>query len=113
MREICTQPCGAVGAGLRLPITLVNVSPSSKLSCRLPSSVPIQITPGREGDSRICVASEFAAYPSCLDAMGLSPETPMMACSGAQRLTFLLRSVGFIHHVSPRLLDLKKYCAAM
>src|ERR1017187_370535 len=96
-----------------LPITLVKVSPSSLLNCRLPSSVPIQMTPGRDGDSRICVASELAAQPSCLDAMGFSPETPIMACSGAQRLTLLLRSVGFIHQVSPRLLDLKKYCAAM
>src|SRR5579871_3673030 len=113
MREICTHPCGAFGAGLRLPITLVNVSPSSMLSCRLPSSVPIQITPGREGDSRICVASELAAYPSCFDGIGLSPATPMIACSGAQRLTFFERSVGFIHHESPRSLDLKKYCAAM
>ena len=37
----------------------------------------------------------------------------MMACSGAQRFTFLVRSFGFIDHVSPRLVDLKKYCAAM
>src|SRR5690242_10922997 len=102
MREICTHPFGAAGAGLMLPTTLVNVSPSSMLSCRLPSSVPIQITPGREGDSRTCVDSELEAYPSCLEAMGLSPGTPMMACSGAQRPTFLVRSVGFIHHVSPR-----------
>src|ERR1035438_10460078 len=96
-----------------LPMTLVNVSPSSLLTWRLPSSVPIQITPGREGDSRICVARELAAYPSCFSAMGFSPETPMMDCSGAQRGTFLLRSLGFMVHVSPRLVDLKKYCAAM
>ncbi|MBZ5582980.1 MAG: hypothetical protein LAQ30_12415 [Acidobacteriia bacterium] len=45
--------------------------------------------------------------------MGLSPGTPMMGISGAQRLIFLVRSVGFIHQESPRLVDLKKYCAAM
>ena len=37
----------------------------------------------------------------------------MMDIFGAQRSTFLLKSAGFIHHVSPRLLDLKKYCAAI
>src|ERR1700722_9757885 len=94
-------------------ITLVNVSPPSWLTCRLPSSVPIQITPGRDGDSRTCVASELAAYPSCFDAIGLSPATPMMGISGDQRFTFLVKSVPFMVHVSPRLVDLKKYCAAM
>ena len=37
----------------------------------------------------------------------------MIGISGAQRLMFFVRSVGFIHHVSPRLLDLKKYWPAM
>jgi len=43
----------------------------------------------------------------------LSPGIPIIDISGAHRFTFLVRSVGFIHHESPRLLDLKKYCDAM
>src|SRR5438445_566536 len=110
MRATCVNPFGAEAM---LPMTFVNVVPASWLTCRLPSSVPIQMTPGRDGDSRTCVAAELAAYPSCFEAIGLSPGTPMIAMSGAQRLMCFVRSVGFIHHVSPRSFDLKKYCAAM
>src|SRR5690348_171716 len=96
-----------------LPITFVKFSPPSSLTCRLPSSVPTQITPVRDGDSRTCVAVELVEYPSCLDAIGLSPATPMIGISGAQRLMFLVRSWVFITHVSPRFVDLKKYWPAM
>src|SRR5579875_1794740 len=96
-----------------LSYTLVNVSPPSWLTCKFPSSVPIQMMPGRDGDSRTWVASELDEYPSCLATMGLSPGFPMIAISGAQRFKCLLRSVGFIHHVSPRFVDLKKNCDAM
>ena len=37
----------------------------------------------------------------------------MMGISADQRFTFFVRSVVFMRHVSPRLVDLKKYCAAM
>src|SRR5665213_1466521 len=37
----------------------------------------------------------------------------MMGISGDQRLTFLVKSLVFMRHVSPRLVDLKKYCDAM
>lgn len=95
------------------PITLVNVSPPSRLTCRFPSSVPIHSTPGRDGDSRTCVIRELAEYPSCFSAIGLSPATPIIGISADQRFTFFDKSVEFIHHVSPRLFDLKKNCAAM
>src|SRR5437899_1127607 len=57
MREISAYGLGAPGM---LAYTLVKVSPLFWLTCRLPSSVPIQITPGRDGDSRTCVVSELA-----------------------------------------------------
>src|SRR5690348_15244714 len=101
------------GAPAMLPYTFVNVSPPSWLSCRLPSSVPIQITPGFEGDSRICVASELDEYPSCFATIGLSPARFMIGISAPQRFTCFVRSVVFIVQVSPRLFDLKKYCAAI
>src|SRR6185312_7124318 len=107
---MCVYPRGPFGM---LPYTLVNVSPPSWLTCRLPSSVPTQITPGRDGDSRTCVAVELVEYPSCLDAIGLSPATPMIGSSGAQRLMFFVSSFLFITHVSPRFVDLKRYWPAM
>src|ERR1035438_2609490 len=110
MRAISGWPLGAPAMFL---YTLVKLSPASWLTCKLPSSVPTQMTPGLEGDSRTCVESELAEYPSCFSAMGLSPATPMMGSSGSQRLTFCVRSVGFMVQVSPRLLLLKKYCDAM
>src|SRR4051812_29814420 len=96
-----------------LPMTLVHDSPPSRDTCRLPSSVPIHSTPGRDGDSRTCVTKDIDEYPSFFSAIGLSPAMPMIDISGAKRFTFLLRSVGFIHHESPRFVDLKKYWAAM
>ncbi|MBZ5582979.1 MAG: hypothetical protein LAQ30_12410 [Acidobacteriia bacterium] len=57
MREMWVYPLGAPG---RLAYTLTKVSPPSWLTWRFPSSVPTQTTPGREGDSRTCVAVELA-----------------------------------------------------
>ena len=68
---------------------------------------------GRGATSVGSVAVELAAYPSCFSAIGLSPATFMIGISGDQRLTFFERSFEFIRHVSPRLVDLKKYWEAM
>ena len=46
-----TQACG--GRPLTLPITLLQLPPPSRVSCRLPSSVPTQIRPACLGDSLI------------------------------------------------------------
>src|SRR3954451_12656707 len=110
IREMWVYPLGAPPT---FAMTFVKVSPLSWLTWRLPSSVPTQITPGRDGDSRTCVAVELVEYPSCFDGIGFLTPTPMIGMSGAQRLIFFVRSVLFIHHVSPRLFDLKKNCDAM
>src|SRR6185437_3309541 len=95
----------------RFAATLVKCSPPSMLSWRLPSSVPTQITPGRAGDSAIIVMSELVEMPSFFSSIGAVPGTPRMEKSGPKRFNCFVRSVGFTHQLSPRSVDLKKYCA--
>ena len=58
IREICDS---VFGAPVTLPYTLVNVTPPFWLTCKLPSSVPTQMTPGFDGDSRMIVMFELLA----------------------------------------------------
>src|SRR3569833_3183246 len=94
-----------------LAATLVKCSPPSMLSCRFPSSVPTQLTPGLAGDSAIIVMSELVEMPPFFSSIGALPGTPRIEKSGVKRFNCFVRSLGFTHQLSPRSFDLKKYCA--
>src|SRR5215813_8825912 len=106
MREIqngssfVSAPCGRPG---RFLPTSVNVRPPSRLTCRLPSSVPAHTTPGITGDSLTAMMVLYADKPSFLDSCDLSPPTPMTVT--LHRSTCLVRSALATHDV-PRSYDL-------
>src|SRR5262249_11160417 len=106
MREIqngsslVSAPCGR--PVMFLP-TSVNVSAPSRLTCRLPSSVPAHTTPGMTGDSLTAMIVLYAERPSFLESCDLSPATPITVT--LQRSTCLVRS-GLATHEMPRSYDL-------
>ena len=59
--------------------TSVNVTPPSRLTCRLPSSVPAHTTPGITGDSEIAVIVLYDDTPSFFESCVLSPGAPITA----------------------------------
>src|ERR1041384_8424806 len=83
--------------------TSVNVSPPSRLTWRLPSSVPAHTTPGSTGDSDTEMIVLNPTTPSFLLIWFCVPGTPITAIS--QRSICFVRSPLAIH-VSPRLYDL-------
>src|SRR5581483_10188520 len=80
--------------------TSTNVDPPSRLSCRFPSSVPAQTTPGRTGDSMIVM---YETTPSFFESCVTLPGTP--SSETVLRLTFFVRS-SLATYVSPWLYDL-------
>src|SRR5262245_52921386 len=101
MREIQCRLFGG-RPGMFFP-TSVHVCPPSRLTCRLPSSVPAHTTPGITGDSEIVMIVLYETTPSFLESCMRSPGTPISVT--------LLRSICFVRsglatHVSPRLYDL-------
>ena len=85
-----------------LPTTFFQLAPPSRLTWTLPSLVPTHSTPGTTGDSLIVTMLLYDAAPSCFDAIGALPATPMIGRS--LRPTLLVRS-GDAVQVSPRLYD--------
>src|SRR5690348_6586868 len=90
-----------------LATTLVHCLPPSRVTCRLPSSVPTQIRPARFGDSLI------EKIVSCISAYELSTVTPpdssCFCCSGL----LVVRSGEMRCQVLPWSLDLNRNCAPM
>src|SRR5437762_10401669 len=83
--------------------TSAKVLPPSRLTCRFPSSVPAQTTPGIAGDSEIETIVLYDVTPSFLESCVRSPGTPISVT--------VLRSICFVRsalatHVSPWLYDL-------
>src|SRR5687767_11582145 len=83
--------------------TSVNDAPPSRVTCRVPSSVPTHTRPAVTGDSSSAVIVLNAVTPSCLDNMVRSPGTPM--------ISILERSICFVTsalavHEFPRSVDL-------
>src|SRR5689334_408614 len=91
------------GRPVRFLPTSVNVRPPSRLTCRLPSSVPAQTTPGITGDSLTAMMVLYAESPSFLESCDLSPATPITVT--LHRSTCLVRS-GLSTHDVPRSYDL-------
>src|SRR5262249_40255983 len=97
--------CVSFGTPGTLSTTFFQVRPPSRLTCRLPSLLPTQTIPGTTGDSLIVTMLLNAAAPSCLDAIGGLPSTPMIGRS--LRPMFRVRSCD-ITQVLPRSIDLKR-----
>ena len=92
----------ASGTSGTLGRTLVQVVPPSGVSCTLPSSVPVQITPGASGDS-----ATVMRVP-CVSALVTSRVSPPL--SGSVFTGSLVdRSGLMIVHVSPRSVLLNRW----
>src|SRR5579862_2936786 len=91
------------GSPGRFAATFVNVAPSSRLTSRLPSSVPAHTTPGITGDSESAVIVPYAVTPSFFESCGCVPGTPISVTS--HRSTCFVRS-SLSTHLSPRFTDL-------
>src|SRR6185437_1247107 len=106
MREIqngsslVSAPCGKPG---RFFPTSVNVSPPSRLTWRLPSSVPAQTTPGISGDSETEMIVLYCDRPSFLESSVIVPATPIT--DTLHRSTCLVRSA-LATQLVPRSYDL-------
>ena len=66
------------GAPRMLRATSVQVSPPSRLTCTLPSSVPTHSTWASSGDSATADSALKSLWPSFFDSMGAAPFTPMI-----------------------------------
>src|SRR3954452_14521630 len=79
--------------------TSVKVMPPSRLTCRLPSSVPAQTTPGITGDSEIEMIVLYDTTPSFFESWVTVPGTPIIAT--VLRSTFFVRASVLATQVSP------------
>src|SRR3954463_14597991 len=80
--------------------------PPSRLTCRLPSSVPAHTMPGITGDSEIEMIVLYETTPSFFESCVTLPAMPIIICGGTVlRSTFLVRS-SLATQVSPWLYDL-------
>src|SRR5690348_15199705 len=95
-----SAPCGKP---VRFLPTSVKVRPPSRLTCRLPSSVPAQTTPGMTGDSDTAMIVPYCDRPSFLESWVLSPPTPITVT--LHRSICFVRSALCTHDV-PRSYDL-------
>src|SRR5829696_9775184 len=75
------EMCPSLGAPGIFSITFFHVAPPSRLTCTLPSLVPTQRIPGTTYDSLIVTMLLYDAAPSCLEAIGALPSTPMIGRS--------------------------------
>src|SRR6476619_4946571 len=82
--------------------TSVNVAPLSRLTCRLPSSVPAHTTPRAAGDSEIAMIVLNEVTPSFFESCAVFPGAPITAT--LQRSTCFVRSALAVQ-ASPRLSD--------
>src|SRR5688572_4525534 len=93
------ETCVSFGTPFTFPATFFHVAPPSRLTCTLPSLVPTQRTPGTTDDSLIVTMLLYDAAPSCFEAIGAVPGTPMIGRS--LRPMLFVRS-GEAVQVSPR-----------
>src|SRR5262245_19500403 len=91
------RPPAAVIAG----VTSVQDDPSFRVSCRLPSLVPAQITPRVSGDSEIEVIANH----------GMPPGRPPSDSGRIRLLSLVLRSGLISVHVLPRSGERRRNCA--
>src|SRR5207248_9017156 len=96
-------PLGTPGT---LDATFFQVFPPSRVTCRLPSSVPTHSTLAVRGDSLSVVMVGYSCTPSCRDNVFLSGTLPRMG--SLLRSTPVVRSPPRRVQVSPRLVDLKR-----
>src|SRR5690349_10159123 len=82
--------------------TSVNVAPLSRLTCKLPSSVPAHTTPRAAGDSEIAMIVLYDVTPSFFESCPEFPAAPITVT--LQRSTCFVRSALAVH-ASPRLSD--------
>ncbi len=84
---------------------MVHVLPASRVSCKLPSSVPTQMVFAFFGDSLI------EKIVVCISADELSTVTPPDCSCFCFSGSFVVRSGEMRSQVSPRSLDRNKNCA--
>src|ERR1019366_9677838 len=98
---------GLFGSPVMFPTTFVHFFPPSRVTWRLPSSVPTQTTIESFGDSPI------AKIVVCISALELSTVTPPDCSCFCFSESFVLRSGEMRSHDWPWLRDRKRYCAPM
>ena len=85
--------------------TSVNVTPLSRLTCRLPSSVPTHTTPRATGDSEMEMIVLYDVLPSFFDSCAVFPAAPITMTR--HRSTCFVRSALAVQR-SPRSSDRNK-----
>src|SRR5262249_35273991 len=94
------------GTPFTLSATFFHVLPPSRVTCRLPSSVPAHSRSLFVGDSLTVVMHGHACTPSCRDSVYLSGTRPMI--DFLSRSSPLVRSLPRRAQESPRSVDLKR-----